>query len=173
MKRPLVVSALVSLLCLMLCPLLAAQLRSAKNHEPAAVRDKDLYKVVNPARDVEPATAIKDQWTTVTLKKNNKKQIKVLRLFDKVTTCPNPEPERAVLRLGSVEFGEFTRDAAGFVNTWGVFSCMVGPKKLEHAVRKNPPLKMLRPASRGGDPDVMVVHDPDCGGIWYEGAVNN
>ncbi len=89
---------------------------------------------------------------------------------DRTGDCP-PEPDRkpevAYLSLSDDQYRQFVQDPQGFVNNYHVFTCPIskGMRHLTKAASKSTAKKATTP---GGDPRVAVVHDPDCGGYWYD-----
>lgn len=153
MKRSTVVSVLG---CMMLAisPLVAQQ---SKKQAP-----KDTAVKVTGASG--PRT-----WKKLTLKDGA--SVTILRLFKKDPEhCPRPSSEHAVLRMDAAAYDRFAKDPAKFVNDFEVFSCTVREGALEKGERKSGPPPAASPKSQGGDPEILVSHDPDCGGLWYEGV---
>lgn len=87
---------------------------------------------------------------------------------DRTGNCPaepDRKPEVAYLSLSAEQYQAFMQDGVGFVNNYRVFNCPV--REMRHLSRSGKKAMPKKP-SAGGDPLVAVVHDPDCGGYWYD-----
>jgi hypothetical protein len=77
------------------------------------------------------------------------------------------KPEVVYLSLTAEQYANFQKDddALAFVNNYKLFTCPV--REMKHLSRTETKSAVTKPHVVG-DPVVAVVHDPDCGGYWYD-----
>lgn len=163
MKRSIMASILGCITCLILALSVVAQAPTKTKEQEAAPKQAQRK---SPPRE--------NHWKEVENRGKTKK-IWVLIGFKKKHPCPPNEADRtvesALLRLDASQYQEFTQTpaaAAAFVNDFDFFSCQIDTSP-EKGLRRMSRLRTkVKAKAKGGDPIVDVIHDPDCGGSWYD-----
>jgi len=148
MKRSTVASILGCIICLFLALLVAAQ--NPTNPIPG----KNNYKPIEAKDKTKPKGG----------------QISASLDYERTGKCRSEadrKPEVVYLSLTAEQYANFQKDddALAFVNNYKLFTCPVTAMK--HLSRTETKSAVTKPHVVG-DPVVAVVHDPDCGGYWYD-----
>jgi hypothetical protein len=154
MKRSIVASVLGCIICLLISTLAGAQ-APTKSKEQKAV----------PKQTQQKTAPGQNKWKSLTYKG---KTVFVMPGFEKKSDCPKLEdrtPEMALLKLEADQYEDFKHDPAAFVNNLDFFTCKIDMTK---GLRHLTGTAKAKAATPGGDPVVAVIHEPDCGGRWYD-----